>query len=150
VDGGAPLIAVDTNVLVYAHREEFPQHRAALAALHQLIAGPAVWAVPVFVAGEFLRVVTHPRLDPPTDEGTAVSALDSLVGREHVQLLLPGERYWEILRSVMIESRIRGNMVYDAQIAALCVEHGADIILTEDRDFRRFSGLSIRALDAAS
>lgn len=149
MDGGAPLIAVDTNILVYAHREEFPQHPAALGELRRLVAAPAAWALPVFVAGEFLRVVTHPRLDPPTEEDTAIAALQGLLDHPHAHLLLPGERYWSILSALIIDARVRGNLVYDAQIAALCMEHGADIILTEDRDFRRFSGLTVRPLGSA-
>ncbi|CAN5713414.1 type II toxin-antitoxin system VapC family toxin [soil metagenome] len=146
MDGGAPLIAVDTNILVYAHREEFPQHPAALGALDGFVAGQAAWALPLFVAGEFLRVVTHPRLDPPTDPRTAVAALESLFESPNLQVLFPGQRYWEILKGLMIDGRVRGNLVHDAQIAALCMEHGADIILTEDRDFRSFAGLTVRPL----
>ena len=66
------MIAVDTNVLVYAHREELPQHQQARARLVELAEGPALWGIPVFCLGEFLRVVTHPCLfDPPFEIGEA-------------------------------------------------------------------------------
>jgi predicted nucleic acid-binding protein len=64
------LIAVDTNVLVYAHREGLPKHRAARQRLLEVAEGRARWAIPVFCLGEYLRVVMHPRVfDPPTPLG---------------------------------------------------------------------------------
>ncbi|MBI2237766.1 MAG: PIN domain-containing protein [Actinobacteria bacterium] len=146
-DGGPTLIAVDTNILVYAHREEFPEHGVALSALRDLAEGPAAWALPVFVIGEFLRVVTHPRiLDPPSRETDAALAIDGLLESRSLRVLSPGERYWALLRDAVIEAGARGNLVLDAEIVAVCREHGATTILTEDRDFRRFSGISVRRL----
>jgi uncharacterized protein len=147
VDGGAALIAVDTNVLIYAHRSELPQHDAALSALRELAEGAAAWALPVFVLGEFLRVVTHPRLlDPPSTGAQATAALDGLLEAASVQVLLPGARFWPLLREMVLDTRARGNLIHDAQIAAVCREHGVSTILTEDRDFRRFSGITVRRL----
>ena len=61
------MIAIDTNILVYAHREELPLHRKARARLVGLAEGFEPWALPVFCLGEFLRVVTHPKVfDPPS------------------------------------------------------------------------------------
>ena len=68
------MIAVDTNILVYAHRKELPDHALALSRLTELAQGRTPWAMPVFCLGEFLRVVTHPRIfDPPStlDEALA-------------------------------------------------------------------------------
>jgi hypothetical protein len=146
LDGGPPLIAVDTNVLVYAHRSGFPQHPAALQALRGLAEGSAAWALPVFVLGEFLRVVTHPRFDPPSTDAEAIEALEGLLSSRSVRVLYPGDRYWQALREAVVEGGARGNLVYDAQIVALCREHGVDTILTEDRDFRRFEGFTLRRL----
>jgi len=141
------LIAVDTNVLVYAHRSEFPQHRAALGALRRLSEGPAAWAIPVFVLGEFIRVATHPRvLSPPSTTSDAIAVLDELLSSPSVRILLPQDRYWELLREAIRESAARGNIVFDAQIVALCREHGVVEILTEDRDFRAFRGIAIKSL----
>jgi toxin-antitoxin system PIN domain toxin len=141
------LIAVDTNILIYAHRQEFPQHAAALAVVRELAEGAAAWALPVFVLGEFLRIVTHRRiLEPPSDERVALAVLDGLLGSPTVRVLTPGERYWALLRDVLRTGGVRGNLVHDAEIAAVCLESGATEILTEDRDFARFRGITPRPL----
>ncbi len=145
-EAGVSLIAVDTNVLVYAHREEAPEHSVALAAVTALAEGPAAWALPIFVLAEFLRVVTHPRMTPPTPTSDAVRVLDRLLDSPSVQLLSPGTRYWEILKEATGDAAVRGNLFIDAQIAAVCLEHGATTILTEDRDFRRFESITVRRL----
>lgn len=133
---------------MYAHRADFPQHEAARTALKGLVEGSKAWALPVFVLAEFLRVATHPRiLTPPTDEATAVDALESVIRSPAVRVLSPGPAFWGILKELVIEARARGNLVHDAQIAALCLEHGATTILTEDRDFHRFTDLEVRRLE---
>lgn len=118
--------------------------------LQGLVEGSAAWALPVFVLAEFLRVATHPRvLDPPTDETTAVAALESVIRSHSVRVLSPGADFWVILKELVIEARARGNLVHEAQIAALCLEHGATTILTDDRDFHRFTDLSVRRLESS-
>jgi toxin-antitoxin system PIN domain toxin len=135
------VIAVDTNILVYAHRQEFPQHRPARTRLVALAEGPARWAIPVFCLGEFLRVVTHPRLfDPPFEIGEACEALDRVLASPSLALLTPGDRYWPLLVRLARDASASGNLVFDAQLAALCLEAGVTALLTEDRDFSRFSG----------
>lgn len=75
------MIAVGTNILVYAHREELPQHRNARTRLAELAEGNAPWAIPVFCLGEFLGVVTHPRLfDPPHTIAEACRDFDRFSG----------------------------------------------------------------------
>lgn len=143
------MIAVDTNILVYAHREEAPQHTSALAALTELADGQAAWALPVFVVAEFLRVVTHPNMTPPTAASEAIAKLDLLLDSPSLRLLFPGNRYWEILKRAALDAAVRGNLFVDAQIVAVCLEHGATTILTEDRDFRRFEGITVRRLGQA-
>lgn len=142
------MIAVDTNILVYAHRREFSQHAAALNAVRELAEGSAAWALPVFVLAEFLRVTTHLRiLEPPSDESEALGVLAALIESPTVRVLLPGERYWSLLRDSVLASRVRGNLIHDAAIAAVCLEWGATELLTEDRDFERFPGITVRRLD---
>ncbi len=141
------MIAVDTNILVYADREEMPLHRPALQRLRGLAEGDSAWALPLFCLGEFVRVVSHPRLfDPPTPAGEAVAALDSLLASPSVRVLTPGDRYWSLFRATMASSGASGNVVFDAQIAAVCLEYGATTLLTEDRDFTRFPGINIETL----
>lgn len=142
------MIAVDTNVLVYAHHSLAPQHEEADEALRELAEGPAAWAIPVFVIGEFLRVVTHPRgpLRRPTPPNEALGAIDALVASPSARVLMPGRRYLPLLRGLVADTNPRGDEVFDAQIAALCLEHGATTILTNDTDFRLFAGLTVRGL----
>lgn len=97
---------------------------------------------PIFCLGEFLRIVSHPRLfSPPVPAVTAFDMIDGLLQSPSVRLLVPGDAYLPLLRSLLEESGVSGNLVFDAQIAALCLETGASTLLTEDRDFARFSGL---------
>jgi len=141
------VIAVDTNVLVYAHREELSQHATAHARLVELAEGPTPWGIPVFCLGEFLRVVTHPRLfDPPHTIDEACAALDRILASPSVRILMPGERYWVLLAQAVRDADAAGNLVFDAQIAALCREEGVSALLTEDRDFDRFSRLKTERL----
>jgi toxin-antitoxin system PIN domain toxin len=143
------MIAVDTNVLLYADREETPQHRAALRAIRRLAEGQEAWAVPIQCIGEFLRVVSHDRvIHPPTPVEEAFASIESLLASPAARLLMPGNRYLQILRDVIARSGVRGNLVFDAQIAAVCLEHGATTLLTEDRDFTRFQGIKPLSLAA--
>ena len=143
------MIAVDTNILLYADREETPQHRAALRALRRLAEGHEAWAIPIQCVGEFLRVVSHDRVfQPPTPIGEALASIETLLASPAARLLLPGNRYLQILRDVIARSGVRGNLVFDAQIAAVCLEHGATTLLTVDRDFTRFQGLKPLSLAA--
>jgi hypothetical protein len=133
--------------LVYAHRRQAEQHTAALAALSEIATGRQAWGIPVFVVGEFVRLVTHPVVfDYPSSPEDAFEALNGLLGSRRARVLMPGPRYWSILQKVVIDSHATGNHMFDAQIAAVCIEHGADTILTEDRDFRRFEGLTVQTL----
>ncbi len=142
------MIAVDSNVLIAAHRSRFVQHDAALAAVRRLAEGDEAFGIPVFVLAEFVRVVTHPRfLRPPTPIELAIRSLDHLTARAGARLLSPGDDYWSHLRAALQEGRATGNRAFDAQIAAVCREHGVHTILTEDRDFLRFPWLEIRTLE---
>lgn len=141
------MTAVDTNVLVYAHRREFPQHDAARRLLSQLADGDALWAIPVFCLGEFLRVVTHPAiLKPPSTLHEATRALEALLASPSLRVLLPGDRYPALLIQSVLAAQVAGNLVFDAQIAALCLEHGVRSLLSNDRDFSRFPEIDLQPL----
>ena len=142
------MIAVDTNILVYAHRAETPLHTVALARLKQLAADALPWAIPVFCVGEFVRVVTHPRIfDPPSPLDVALAAVDALVAAPSVRLLLPGQAFPAHFAACARAAGAAGNLVFDAQIAAVCREHGVDQLLTADRDFARFADVTVVTLD---
>lgn len=93
-------------------------------------------------AVDFVRVVTHPRLfDPPSSIDRALAALDRLAESPTCRVLVPGDRFLELFAAALRDGDARGNLVFDAQIAALCREQGARQLLTLDRDFDRFSGI---------
>ncbi len=142
------MIAVDTNILVYAHNTGDPHHDRARGELRALVESDAAWGLPVFVLGEFLRVVTNRRgpLPHPSTPAAAIEAIDGLLASPNAKLLLPGRRYLPLLRGLVADVRPRGNEIFDAQVAAVCLEHGATTILTNDTDFRQFSGITVKRL----
>jgi toxin-antitoxin system PIN domain toxin len=141
------VVAADTNILVYAHRSEFEEHRAARALLASLAEGSDLWGLPVFCLGEFLRVVTHPAvLKPPSDLSAARRSLEALLSSPSLHVLTPGDRYPELLLQTVAEAGATGNLVFDAQIAAVCREQGVETLYSNDRDFARFKGIKVRRL----
>lgn len=115
--------------------------------LRGLSEGRAPWGLPVFALGEFVRVVTHSRIfEPASTIEQALGFLEHLLGSPSVNLLTPGPAYWQTYRRVASDARATGNVALDAQIAAVCLEHGVETIITEDRDFDHFRGLEVRRL----
>jgi uncharacterized protein len=136
------LIAVDTNVLIYAHRSETERHVEALRRLRVLAEGDSPWGLPVFCIAEFVRVVTHLRVfTPPTELRTALDFVDRLLESPSSRLLLPGQTYVSTFRSICEAAEVRGNLAFDAQIVASCIEHGVRELITADRDFARFAAI---------
>jgi hypothetical protein len=139
------VIAVDTNILVYAHREDAQWHDIAYARLTELAEGRTAWAIPWPCLHEFFAIVTHPRLyAPPTPADTAIDQIDAWLESPSLTLLAESEGYWPDLRATLREGRIVGPQVHDARVAALCRLHGVRELWTVDRDFGRFPGLTAR------
>ena len=139
------MIAVDTNMLVYAHREDSSWHEAAYARIATLAEGQAAWAIPWPCIHEFLAIVTHPRIySPPTPLGKAIEQIEAWLESPRLVLLSESEDYWSQLRSVLKTGRVAGPHVHDARIAALCRQHGVSELWTADRDFGRFPELKVR------
>ena len=145
------MIAVDTNVLIYAHRLETDLNAAATAELVRLAEGTEPWALPVFCLTEFMRVVTHRRVfTPPSTISQAVDFINGIVAAPTCSIALPGTDFLRHLETTVRRADARGNLMFNAQIAALCREHGIAAILTNDRDFERFDKLQVRYLDEVS
>lgn len=141
------MIAVDTNILVYAHVTAFDKHELARDALVELAEGAAIWGIPSPCLAEFMRVVTHPRiLHAPFSVPEAVAALDAVMQSPSLRVLLPAEQHWLYMQSALSEADARGNLAFDAMIAAICSECGVTTLLTEDRDFHRFAAIPTKRL----
>lgn len=135
---------LDTNILVYAHRQEMPFHDRALAVIKSLSEGAQAWGITWPSIHEFLAVVTNPRVFiVPTPMPKAWKFLDALEESPSLRLLSETNEHAAILRKMLQESGVVGPRVHDARIATLCLEHGAEVLLTADRDFSRFAGLNV-------
>lgn len=139
------MIAVDTNLLVYAHREDSRWHEPAWTCLSRLAGARARWAIPWPCTHEFLAIITHPRIfAPPTPLLTALDQVAAWLEAPNLVLLAESPGYWDRLRALLEAGRIAGSQVHDARIAALCLHHGIDELWTADRDFSRFPALKVR------
>jgi toxin-antitoxin system PIN domain toxin len=137
-------LAVDTNVLVYAHRPELPAHGSARTRLRALAEGlqPVVFPWPCLY--EFLRVVTHRNLfRVPSKPEVAVAAVADLLAFPTVRTISETDRHFAVLASLIDPAAPSGNLMHDAHIAALLLEHGVTDLLTEDKDFHRFPGVRV-------
>lgn len=136
------MIAIDTNILVAAHRADHAQHLAADAALRELCTLSTSWALPWPCVHEFLGIVTHPRIwSRPTPLDQALEAIDRWRRLPFVHTLSESEGYWPVLNDLVLAAAIAGPRIHDARIAALCLHHGISELWTADRDFSRFSRL---------
>jgi len=139
------LIALDTNILVFAHRRGTRHHAEALDLLRHLSSGPAPYALFWPSLYEFLRVVTHHRVfDPPSTPAEALQAVADLLSAPAVRTLSETPSHGEVLRRLLGGTPVTGNLMHDAHLVALAVEHGVHEILTLDGDFRRFPQVASR------
>ncbi len=139
------MIAVDTNVLVNAHRLRAPFHAAGAAALRELAEGGAMWAIPWPCVHEFIGVVTRASLWPdPTPVARAVAQVRAWVGSPTARLIGEHDHHLDTLADLLDRGQITGAKVHDARVAAICLDHGVRELLTADRDFSRFPQLRTR------
>ena len=141
------MIAVDTNILIYAHRGETELHDAAASRLTALAEGVERWALPIFCVTEFMRVVTHRRVfKPPSTVEQAAAFIEDITSAPGCEVVQPGPEFLQRLLETAREADSHGNLMFDAQIAAVCREHGIDGILTNDSDFALFDALHVHGL----
>jgi len=136
--------AIDTNILILAEVESSPRHGPALDLLRGLAEGALPWAIPWPCLYEFLRVVTHPRVfHPPVPLNIALQDLKQILASPSLFLLAETGRHASVLEQVLRQAGPIGNLIHDAHIVALCLEHGISELITGDRDLSRFEGLKI-------
>jgi len=139
------LIALDSNLLVYAHRGEAERYREAYELVQGLAEGRAPWAIPFPCISEFLRNVTDARIYAnPTSLDEALAQVTFWTEAPTIRLLGEGKHHLDLLAAVAHEGRVRGAAIHDARIAAICLEHGVRELWTADRDFGRFPSLKTR------
>lgn len=132
---------IDLNLLLYAVNRDSPRHREARAWLQRTLSGEEAVALPWVVILGFLRLVTSPRVFPrPLDPAQAMAVVDGWLARPGVRTLEPREGHWAILKELLREAGTAGNLTTDAHLAALAIEHGAELSST-DADFARFRAL---------
>ena len=138
------MIAVDTNLLVYAHRRDASFHDESRALLTELAAGTAAWAIPWPCMHEFYEVVTHPRVySPPSTPAEAMAQVEAWIASPTLALLSESPAHWPALKDLLTRAKVQGPKVRDARIAALCLEHGVKVLWSADRDFARFAPLNV-------
>jgi toxin-antitoxin system PIN domain toxin len=138
------MILCDVNVLVYAHRQDVPDHVRYKAWLVETLQGPQAYGVSDLVLSGFIRVVTHPRIfKDPTSLADAVAFAEQVRNQPHAVPVAPGQRHWRIFMDLCRQTQARGNLVPDAFFAALAIESGCDWVTT-DLDFSRFPDLRWR------
>jgi len=136
------VIALDTNLLVHAHRADSPWHRPARDLVGGLAEGIPSWAIPWPCIHEFLAIVTHPRIwKPPTPPARAIDQVRAWLESPSVVLLAEGANHLDVLEGVLQGGRLKGARVHDARVAALCLASGVRELWTADRDFQRVPGL---------
>ncbi len=138
------MIAVDTNILVYAHRTDSPFHERARSALESLAAGARAWAIPWPCAHEFFAIVTHPRIyKTATPPETAFAQLRALQALANLAFIAEAEDHLQHLEPLALTAKVQGGAIHDARVAAICLSHGVAELWSADRDFSRFPELAV-------
>ncbi len=134
------MIAVDTNILVYAHRKDSEWHKKAASRLKELAESRDSWGIPFPCLHEFYSIVTHPKIfSPPSSSKEAMTQIDEWLRSPSILTPSEGKHYWTILKSLLSEGKITGPLVHDARVVAICIESGFSELWSADRDFSRFS-----------
>ena len=136
------MIAVDTNMLVYAHRAESAFHTQAFACLKSLAEGSQPWGIPVSWLHEFLSVATNPKVfKPASNLEQALTQVDAWLASPQAHVLHSGSQHWQVLSDITRKAKLQGAQFHDARIAAICIENGVTVLWSADRDFGRFKAL---------
>jgi len=138
------MVLPDVNVLVYAHREDAPDHERYRKWLEGLIESPGAYGLSDLVLSGFLRIVTHPKVfKEPSRPEVALAFAEEVRERPNRVRVSPGSRHWKLFTDLVTKAGARGNLIPDAYLAALAIEAGCEWATT-DRDYARFPGLRWR------
>lgn len=136
---------VDVNILLYAAHESSPFHEPARQFLDQVARGPAIYHLFWPVLTGYLRIATHPGVfDHPLSLQQAMAGVDDLLDRPHLRVSGEVEAFWPVYRRVCHDVGSRGNLIPDAHLVALMHQHGVSTIWSHDRDFRKFTGITVK------
>jgi toxin-antitoxin system PIN domain toxin len=139
------VIAIDTNILVYAHREDSEWHERALAAVSGAAESSHEWAIAWPCLHEFLAIVTHSRIfRSPTPVDLAIGQVEAWLESPSLVVLGENDDYLDRFREIVLAARTTGARMHDARVAALCISHGIRELWTADRDFSMFPQLTVR------
>ncbi len=138
------MIAVDTNVLVSAHRRDSQWHDAAARCVRELAESGEAWCLPSPCLHEFFAISTHPKLfAPPSSVEEALAQIDAWLASPTVVVASESKQHWQTLATLLRTSRLTGPAAHDARVAAICLDHGVRTLYTADRDFSRFPALRV-------
>jgi uncharacterized protein len=132
---------VDANLLIYAVHEGSAQHQVASSWLTEALNGSRRVGLPWQSLTAFMRIATHPRVfDRPLEPAVAWARIEDWLASPVAWIPAPGPRFAALLGQLVTAHDIRGNLVPDAMLAALALEHGL-VVCSNDTDFARFAGL---------
>jgi toxin-antitoxin system PIN domain toxin len=132
------VILVDANILLHAYHPRSEHHESCRLWIEENFSGPSPVGLPWITIWAFLRISTNPRaFEKPLTMKEAEAITSSWFDAPAVRVIGPGERYWEILSTLLLEAQVFGPLVTDAALAALAIENGGSVCTT-DRDFDRF------------
>jgi toxin-antitoxin system PIN domain toxin len=138
------MLLIDVNVLVYAFREDAPDHLAYHRWLTDIVSSGEPFGLADVVLSGFLRITTHPKVfTPPSPLDSALEFAESLRAQPNCLVVAPGPRHWEIFTELCRITNAQGNFVPDAFLAAVAIEAGLEWITT-DGGFKRFPDLRWR------
>jgi uncharacterized protein len=138
------MFLMDVNVLVYAHREDTPDHLAYRGWLESILNGNTAYAYSELVLSGFLRVVTHPKIfEKPSALPSAILFANQIRQGHDAICLSPGLMHWKIFLGCIEQIDAKGNDIPDAYHAALALEWNCSWVTT-DKGFKRFKGLKVR------
>jgi uncharacterized protein len=140
------VLVVDANILVYAHCREVAEHPTAMQTVADLAEGTEPWAIPWPCLYEFYSVVTNTRIwkQAASEPQQAANQIGAWLASPSLRLLGETEDFWTTLQGLLRRPRVRGPVVHDARIAAICLAHAVEALLSRDRDFSLFPELVVR------